>query len=142
MCSASSRASSRQVFLLWVFCMTLITSFMTGCSGGSSSTTLAGNTPVTILASSTANDRISTFNVKITSLTLTSQSGKTVTVFSTPQTAEFIHLNGGVEPLTTVSIPQDVYTSASVNSAAYGSSPTCVGQNAAAHANNFNSAID
>jgi len=36
-------------------------------------------------------------------------------VFSTPQSAEFIHLNGNMEPLTTVTIPQDVYTSATAS---------------------------
>ncbi|MGA3133649.1 MAG: hypothetical protein ABSD59_23025 [Terracidiphilus sp.] len=51
----------------------------------------------------------------INSLTLTNKSGKTVTVFSTPQSAEFIHLNGSVEPLTTVTIPGDVYTAATAS---------------------------
>jgi hypothetical protein len=53
------------------------------------------------------------FHVSLKSLTLTSQTGKTVTVFSTPQSAEYMHLNGSVEPLTTVNIPQDTYNSAS-----------------------------
>ncbi len=67
---------------------------------------------MTILATSTGNDQMTMFHVSLNSLTLTSQSGKTVTIFSTPQSAEYMHLNGSVEPLTTVTIPQDTYTSA------------------------------
>jgi hypothetical protein len=50
--------------------------------------------------------------VEFQTLTLTSQSGKTVTLSSSQQPSEFMHLNGGIEPLTTVNIPQDIYTSA------------------------------
>jgi hypothetical protein len=35
-------------------------------------------------------------------------------VLSSPQQVEFIHLNGAAEPLATVSVPQDYYTSATV----------------------------
>lgn len=75
---------------------------------------LRGTTTVAVLVSSTANSQLSQFFVNFNSLTLTSQSGKTVNVFTTPQKAEFMHLNGSAEPLITVSIPQDVYTAASV----------------------------
>lgn len=91
---------------------------------------LSGNTAVTLLASSTANDQISRFNVTLKSLTLISESGKSVTLLSAPQSAEYIHLNGGVEPLTTVTIPQDVYTSATATVEASG--PTCVALNSSA----------
>ncbi|MGO8797250.1 MAG: hypothetical protein ACLQLC_20720 [Candidatus Sulfotelmatobacter sp.] len=75
--------------------------------------------------SSTANAQLVEFPLTLNSLTLTSQSGKTVSLFSAPASAEFIHLNGNLEPLATVSIPQDIYTSAS---AVYGgSAPVCVG---------------
>lgn len=92
----------------------LAASAMLGCGASTESNVQprSGNTTAVILASSTANDQISQFNVSLSSLTLTSQSGKTVTVFSTPQNAEYIHLNGNVEPLITVSIPQDTYISA------------------------------
>jgi hypothetical protein len=44
-----------------------------------------------------------------------------------PQSDEFIHLNGNVEPLASVSVPSDVYTSATATFAsAY---PACVGLN-------------
>jgi len=97
-----------------------------GCGSGSGTrTSFSGNTTAVVLASSTANDQLVQFPLTLNSLTLTNQSGKTVTLFSAPVSAEFIHLNGNLEPLTTVSIPQDIYTSAS---AAYGgTSPVCVG---------------
>ena len=59
-----------------------------------------------VLASGTANDQLSSFTVTISSLTLTSKSGATVNVLATPISEEFIHLNGHVEPIATVSIPQ------------------------------------
>jgi hypothetical protein len=103
----------------------LTSAFTSGCGGGASGTTLRGNTAVVVMASSTANDQLVQFPVGLKNLTLTSQSGKTVTLFSAPLSAEFIHLNGNVEPMATVSIPQDTYTSAT---AAYGgTAPVCLG---------------
>jgi hypothetical protein len=112
----------RRVFgLLLALALALATAFTTGCGSSSSqSTGLSGNTSVTVLLTSTANDQLSLFLIGLNSLALTSQSGKTVNLFTTSQTtaayfsgrAEFIHLNGTAEPLVTVSVPQDVYTSA------------------------------
>ncbi len=103
----------------------------TGCgsSGSMSHSTgpvLSGNTSVTLLLSSTANDQLSQFNIDFNSITLTSQSGKTVNLFSPaiPPFPEFIHLNGTGEPLVTVSVPQDVYTAATATIG--GSQFTCV----------------
>ncbi len=111
---------------LSIVAIVLSAAFVTGCgSGGTSSTTVPGNTNVVVLASSTANDQLVEFPVALKNLTLTSQSGKTVTLFSGPLSAEFIHLNGNVEPLETIRIPQDTYTSAS---ATYdGTDPVCMG---------------
>jgi hypothetical protein len=50
---------------------------------------------------------------------LTSQSGKTVTLLSSQQPSEFIHLNGVIDPLITATVPQEVYISATA-SIAYG----------------------
>lgn len=87
-----------------------------GCGSGSmTKPVFAGNTTAVVLLSSTANDQLSQFNVTFNSLTLTSQSGKVVNIFKTPHKAEFMHLNGSAEPLITVSIPQDIYTAASVS---------------------------
>jgi Domain of unknown function (DUF5666) len=95
--------------------------FLAGCGASGSlaskqnqNPTAGDNTSVTVLATSTANDQLSAFNVQITGLTLTSQSGKTVTLVNAPVNPEFIHLNGIEEPLVTVSVPQDVYTSATL----------------------------
>jgi hypothetical protein len=87
----------------------------TGCgSGGSTPTTpqFSGNTSVTVMLASTGNDQVTRFALGFETLTLTSQSGKTVTVFSSQQPSEFMHLNGGIEPLVTANIPQNIYTSA------------------------------
>jgi Domain of unknown function (DUF5666) len=92
----------------------LLAAFATGCGTNMSSIPpTPQNTSMTVMVSSTANDQLSQMNVTITSLTLTNTSGKTVSVFTTPQPAEFIHLNGAAEPLLTVSVPQDTYTAAS-----------------------------
>ncbi len=97
-----------------------------GCGGSNGTgTTFSGNTTVVLLASSTANDQLVEFPLTLNSLTLTSQSGKTATLLSEPLSAEFIHLNGNLEPLATVSIPPGIYTSASA--AVGGTPPVCVG---------------
>ncbi len=142
------QGSACEVFCIASVCLTVsvfafalsalglpLAAILVGCGTGSSGHSFSGNTAVVVLASSTANDQISVFNITLGSLTLTSQSGKTVTVFSTPQSAEYIHLNGSVEPLTTVSIPQGVYTSATATFSEAGPTayPICVGQNNAAN---------
>jgi hypothetical protein len=91
---------------------------MTGCGGGSSPTSVAPipppvqNTSVTILVSSTANDRVIQANLTVTNLMLTDAMGNALNVLSSPQSAEFMHLNGPTESLVTVDVPQGVYTAA------------------------------
>jgi hypothetical protein len=97
----------------------LATGVVAGCGGGSSPGSGSGpvpgeNTQLTVVASSTANDQLVHFGVALNGLSLTNKAGTTVPVLSTPQEVEFIHLNGSAEPLATVSVPQDVYTSATV----------------------------
>ncbi|HEY3972020.1 MAG TPA: DUF5666 domain-containing protein [Candidatus Sulfotelmatobacter sp.] len=101
----------------------------TGCgsAGTSSSGTgpkLSGNTTVTVLLSSTANDQLSQFDLDIQGLTLTSQSGTSATVLAGDWQTEFIHENGGIEPVTTVTVPQGIYTAATATIGASGF--TCV----------------
>src|SRR5260370_28893749 len=63
-------------------------------------------TSVTMLVSSTANSQFTSFYVDVTSISLTNQSGTTVSVLAAPQSqastqtqeAEFIHLNGHMAP--------------------------------------------
>jgi hypothetical protein len=85
--------------------------FTASCGGGTSTPKFSGNTNVTVVMSSTANDELYSFGMQIEGLTLTTQSGKVVALLGS-QPAEFIHVNGEIEPLTTVTIPQGVYTSA------------------------------
>lgn len=82
----------------------------TGCGSTASSTAptsppIGGSTSVTVLLSSTVNDQVTMFDGGLQTLTLTSPSGKSVTLLSSQQPAEFMHLNGGIEPLTTVNVP-------------------------------------
>jgi len=104
-----------------LFITVIIAGLSAGCgsSGPSNSPTskLTGNTSVTVLLSSTANDQLSEFDIGFLGLTLTSQSGKTVTLLPTSAPgsgpgAEFMRMNGAAEPLITTTIPQDTYTSA------------------------------
>ena len=111
---------SRPDFTFWgnlvPLLVTLVTAFTVGCGGGtvsqSSGSTLSGNTTVTVLISSTANDQLAQFALTFDSITLTNGKGNEITLFAAPQITEFMHLNGTVEPLITVSVPQGIYTSA------------------------------
>lgn len=115
--ASSSSPSASLYFSLLTLTLLLVIGITTGCGSSASMPPppkLSGNTSVTVLLASTANDQVTNFNLELQSLTLTSQSGKTLTLLSSQQPAEFMHLNGAIEPLTTVTIPQDIYTSASV----------------------------
>jgi len=81
---------------------------------------------VVVLASSTANGQLFQFSVTLQNLTLTSQSGQKVSLLAAPASDEFMHLNGHVEPLATVSVPQGIYTSAAAT--LDGAFPACAGQ--------------
>lgn len=113
---------------------TLAVVSMAGC-GGHSTTPIApeGNTTVTVLLSSTANDRLTRYELDFQDLTLTSQAGKTVSLLTTAQNApskyisEFMHLNGATSTLLTASVPDDTYTSASLTVG--GASITCIAVN-------------
>lgn len=119
--------------LLLAFALALATAFTAGCGRSNfSAFTSPGSTSVTLLLSSTVNDQLSKVVIALNSITLTSQSGKTVDLFTQSVNndlayrylaePEFIHLNGIAEPLVTVSVPQDVYTSATVTIASFPSS--------------------
>ncbi len=110
---SSAKSLSSQLSLLTLMLLLMI-GVTTGCGSTHTPPKLSGNTAVTVLLSSTANDQVANFNLEFQTLTLANQSGKTVTLLSSQQPSEFMHLNGGIEPLTTISIPQDTYTSATV----------------------------
>ncbi len=89
--------------------------FIIGCGAGSGTPPMNGITSVTVLSSSTANDKLFQFSATINTLTLTSQSGKTISLSDKPLYVEFTHLNGVAEPLATTTVPQDVYSSATAS---------------------------
>lgn len=101
-----------------------------GCGSSPQGPGLTEKAAVTVVASSTANDQLSQFELVLDSLTLTSDSGATVNLISTPIHTEFIHLNGTQEPLVQASIPQGNYVSATATFSA--SSVTCMTLNPAA----------
>jgi hypothetical protein len=109
------------LFLLFIALSVIL--FSTACGTSTSantqnSQTFSGNTNVTVLLSGTANDQFTEFGLTFNSITLTNKSGAAVTLLSSPQTGEygeFIHLNGTMEPLTSISVPQGIYTSATAN---------------------------
>jgi Domain of unknown function (DUF5666) len=113
-------SSPRQIFSVPLGLIVAAVLLSTGCgSSGSSTPQFSGNTSVTVLLTSTANDQLSEFDIGFLGITLTSQSGKTVTLLPTSAPgsgpgAEFVQMNGTAEPLVTASIPQDVYTAATV----------------------------
>jgi Domain of unknown function (DUF5666) len=128
-CPVAPRFSWLFRFIL-SFVLSLAALFAAGCGSSPSVTKppFSGNTAVVVLASSSANDQLFQFSVTLQNLTLTSQSGQTVSLLSAPISDEFMHLNGRVEPLATLSVPQGVYTSASATlSSAF---PACAGQSA------------
>jgi hypothetical protein len=109
-----SRAFSAFLIPALVFTVALLTA---SCGSGSPTTQpqppqFSGNTSVTIVLSSAANAQITDFQVGLQSLTLTNQAGKSVTLLSSPQSSEFIHVNGTLDVLGTASVPQGIYTSA------------------------------
>ena len=102
----------------WI--VSLPITLLAGCGGGGLSPSPGpkpiGNTSVTLLATSTANNKLSEFTLGINSVTLTSSSGNTVTLQAMPQdAAEFISVNGTAAPLLTTNVPQGVYTSATAS---------------------------
>jgi hypothetical protein len=115
-------SSPRQVFSILLIVIVAAAIFSTGCGSSGNMATpppLTGSTSVTVVVSSTANDQLAEFDLGFQSITLTSQSGQTATLLSAPTSgpgtgAEFMHINGTAEPLVNASIPQGVYTSATV----------------------------
>ncbi len=106
---------------------------ITGCGGGGMHSVTPppqGNTQVTFLLSTAADDHLSQYELNFQDLTLTSQSGKVVSVLTTapnaagPYTPEFMHLNSEAATLLTATVPDDTYTSATLTVG--GASLTCI----------------
>jgi len=64
--------------------------------------------------SDSPSDRVVSFELTISSITLTASDGSTVTLLSTPRRVEVTHVSGTTEPLALPSIPQGTYNSATV----------------------------
>jgi hypothetical protein len=114
----------------------LAIAFTSGCGSTTVSSVppaTPASTAVTVLVSSTVNDQFPRLGVSFNSITLTNKAGKTVNLFTSSQqngqAIEFTHVNGNAEPLAAVSIPQDVYTSATVNFGPLSSIFSCVAAN-------------
>ena len=99
-----------------------------GGSGNNMAAPVPGaSTNVVVLFTSTANDKLTQFEMTITGVSLRDNAGNTVTLFSDPSRGvlngtEFMRLNGASEPLAMASVPQGTYTSATVkvSSCAFG----------------------
>lgn len=123
---------SRRLRVWMAVGVTAVIGLAAGCGGGGMTPGSPGG-PVsgqdsltTVVVSSAANDQLMRFGLTLNSLALTTKSGTSVSVISGPQQVEFMHLNGGAEPLATVEVPQGVYTgaTATVGSAGF----TCIMQ--------------
>lgn len=121
-----SSAGFGSIISSWrVFSLTVLASVACGLTMScgsvgtvSNTTPPPANTQVTVMLTSTANDQLAQFDINFNGISLTSQSGNTVNLYTATQGsgfgAEFIHINGTGEPIATASIPQDAYTSATV----------------------------
>jgi hypothetical protein len=88
---------------------------LAGCAGGGATQpTSTANTNVSLLAATTTNDSVGFYDLVVKKLSLVSKSGAVASLITLPVQAEFIHLNGPVEPIATAQVPQGVYTSAAI----------------------------
>lgn len=90
------------------------------CGGGSSSPsnqfgTTSGSAQVQVNIGDSPADRIVACAVTINSLSLTSSSGTSVTMSSSPMSIELTHLMATMQPLSMKSVPRGTYTGASMS---------------------------
>jgi hypothetical protein len=88
-----------------------------GCGSkmqNSSTPQFSGTTEVIVQVASASNGHFSSFVIPFQSMTLTSNTGETVTLLNTLQIAEFSHLNGNPAILAKATVPQGIYTSGTV----------------------------
>src|SRR5579872_6188438 len=111
MTPGNDRCSFLYSHLLLSLAISPILIALAACSGAAGSLPRS-TTAVTVLATSTADDRLTQFTMAFSGLSLISSTGKEVPIITSPIYTEFIHLNGAEEPLLTVNIPSGTYTSA------------------------------
>jgi hypothetical protein len=113
----------RQSVVIAGFMLSSLAVFLNGCGSASTPTVppAPGTTNVVVLLTSTANDKLVFFNIAIANISLTDNTGKSVTLFDNQNATaagthltEYVHLNGVSEPLVTTAIPQGVYPAASI----------------------------
>jgi len=89
---------------------------LVACGGGGSSSTTttsgASTAPVTINVGDAAADRLLSFEVNVSSVTLTGSSGATANLLAAATKVELTHLSGKFEPLRLMGIPAGSYTGA------------------------------
>jgi len=111
--------------LLALLTLAIPAGLFTGC--GAALTAPTGSTNVMVLMTSTANDQLVGFQVNIANIALADKAGNSALLYNNPSAlgvggagpGEWMHLNGFSEPLvTTVSVPQGTYTSATLTAGA------------------------
>ena len=110
------KAGFRVLFLSLVCAGTLS---LTSCSGGNATksnltTGSAQSATVTVNVGDSPNDRVAALQVTISSITLTTSSGSTVPVLTTPVTVELRRLAGIFRPISLSSVPAGTYTQANL----------------------------
>ncbi|MGA8012272.1 MAG: DUF5666 domain-containing protein [Candidatus Acidiferrales bacterium] len=110
--STQPNSSDQRSSILLALVTVAAAGFTMSCGGGNTTQKFSGNTNVTLIASVAANDQLTFFGMQIQSLTLTNQDGGTVNLLPGQPSEEFVHLNGGIEPLAAITVPQGIYTSA------------------------------
>ena len=88
---------------------------MTSGSSSAQAAPTAQTAPVTINMGDSALDSILALEVHISSITLTSDTGATVTVLTRPTEIELRHLAGTMQPLSLVNVPSGKYTQANIS---------------------------
>ncbi|MHB1022624.1 MAG: DUF5666 domain-containing protein [Acidobacteriaceae bacterium] len=114
------RSSSHWLAYALVTTATLSAALLSGCTGnaGSSVTTIPASvkkTTVPVLVTDAPSSQLLSFELTINNITLTDTAGQTASVLSNPARIEATHLNGVSEPLVTMALPQDTYTSAVIS---------------------------
>ncbi len=104
--------------MTWFACAWLIAACSSGGAGAPPNSSTGpvpqAVTKVTLVLSSDANDQYTRFSAVLQGITLTNTRGKAVTLLSQSLGTEFVHVNNLVEPVITVTVPQDTYTAVSV----------------------------
>jgi len=112
----------RRTDILSLMVLSLLVSTLVACGGTSSKTTppttptapSASTAPAMINVGDSPSDQVVAFAMPINSITMTGSKGS-VTVVSSPTTVEMTRLAGTEQPLSLVNLPQDTYTSMTIN---------------------------